>query len=254
MAAQWRPANSSDDDDDDDRFVAPISTKDLLARIDLESSSIPKKADNVATVRSLSLSPIRDQDATENDQNPPPLPRPTSTDSIVELLRSSGIASETRDSRKVQWRHQKFAENPNLPSGCLVSGTKNLYLNDDFFVFRDSAGELLRQPVVPSAPVLPMGNPEPVIHSMPVLPKNNPDLAVKNTHLRPLENPTKSKGTGEPRSTKTNPIAPVVQKKPTKGKKRNTWKKLSIDDMPADKLVPGPGPPEEKGSGRTRFC
>lgn len=227
MATQWRPANSSDDESDDIISV-PTSTKDLLEKISSESTTFKRPDYNQATVEHLQVSPISNHD-TSSTTNTVPMPRVPSTDSIVEMLRSSGIASEMRDSRRVQWHHQTIAENPNRPSGCLVSGTKDLYLNDDFFIFRDSNGERLRHPV----PVPPL-----------------PISAKPNTGPKPLDNAAEFVDIPKHMPKKNKSSKSVVNKKQTNGKKRTAWKKLDIDITPNNV----PGPPEEKGySGRNRF-
>lgn len=244
MAAQWRPANSSDDDDDD-LIPTPISTKDLLDKIRLEATPIPVKVETQKNERSSSLSPVRVPETPTN--NPSLLPRTTSTDSILELLRSSGISSEIRDSRTVQWRQQRYVPNPNQPAGFLVSGTKALYLQDEYFVFRDSEGQLLRPSTIPSPMVaVPSSSiaksSESGIDVGPI--DNTPEIAEI---AQPISKPTKPSKSDVPKKPK--------EKKDTKGKKpkRTAWKKIPIDVSSVGNVVPGP-PEEKRSSMPIRLC
>lgn len=250
MATQWRPTNSSDDEDVD-LIPPPMPTKDLLEKIYSETAANPLEADNQRNiVQSLSRPPVRVQEDSSTDNEPLPdsvvetlgstgcsseeFPTASSTDSFVEMLRSSGISSEVRDSRKVQWHRQKIIENPDLPSGCLVAGTKDLYLDDDFVVFRDSNGELLRPTIMPPPPVTTVVPSEKSAEIDPPAP-----IAIHGA--TPKSKKVKS----------SKPVGQTTKKTPVKGK-RTAWKKIDIDVMSKDHIVPGP--PEEKGcSGRNRF-
>lgn len=237
MAAQWKPAQSSDDDDYDDHVSAPLSTTDLLRKITSEVISTQTETINhhKPTVPNQRALPSQ----TDVIPNPvaKPLTRSTSSDSIVQLLRSAGLDMEVADSRTVKWRHHTVVGHPDQPTGVLVSGTKNLYLDDEYFVFRDSDG----QPVLP--PTMP-----------PVMSPHHVEVAI-SVDLpdgEKSENPAKPANITKPRpSTDTPKPNKQSKKNPTKGKKRTAWKTLEIV---ASKPKIVPGPPEEKGyTGRNRF-
>lgn len=230
MASNWRPGHSSDEDDDD--YLPVKSDTEFLHKHVNESQS-------AATLHSGSH-----VKKTQIDSRPPAkhvpdelcavqkMKRSPSTDSIGEMLRHAGIEPEVADSRSIKWRQKPMIPNPNVPSGILVGGTKDLYLDDDFFVFRDSNGEPLRQPNCSKI--------EGPLSSGSKSKEEPTTLNVQSLNEGPYQNHTTDK-----------------EKKSTKGSKKKTprkqWTQLPLDDVPLPKVCPY-GPPEENRSvGRTRF-
>lgn len=125
----------------------------------------------------------------------------------------------------MQWRRQTFAANPDGQSGLLVSGTNSLYLDDDFFVFRDADGHPISEPWA-AKQTAPAGIMAPII-----------DITKSNA---------KEVGILVEPSMKSKPKVPTERSKinKVKPKQRTVWKKVEIDVLPRDAYRPGP--PEEK--------
>lgn len=249
MATNWRPGHSSDEDDGDD--YTPIKA---------DINNLPKRIQGTSNKETISVGPLhinnpgqstRADDksstlSTAERYNPPEMTRTSSIESIGQMLRQAGIDPEVADDRNIKWQPQRFVRNPKRPSGLLVAGTTDLYLDDDFFLFRDANGDLLKQPSTCANLTLP--SPKLLAPKVSYQDRNTGCVAVtSDAKTNPQDQFQKDVPELKSATKKTN-AAPKGNKKPQK----KSWTKLTLDAAPSN--VCPYGPPGESGpSRRPRF-